>query len=63
VRGVESGHLVREVAVEMVKTIFNAELVEVEQSGHFVYRDNAEEFTELLLNFLGEENREKEAVL
>jgi esterase len=63
VRGVESGHLVREIADEMVKTIFNAELVEVEQSGHFAYRDNAEEFTELLLNFLGEENRKKEAVL
>jgi len=57
IRGVESGHLVRDVAVEMSKTISNAELVEVEQAGHFVYRDNAEQFTEVLLNFLGVDNK------
>jgi pimeloyl-ACP methyl ester carboxylesterase len=56
-RGAESGHLVREVAEEMVKTISNAELVEVEQAGHFVYRDNAEQFMELLLIFFGLGNK------
>ena len=62
-RGSESGHLIRDVAEEMVKTILNAEFAEVEHAGHFVYRDNAEQFTELLLSFLGLENRGKEAVL
>jgi len=61
-RGAESGHLVRDVAEEMVKTMPRAELVEVEKAGHFIHRNNPGRFNELLSKFLEIETVDKAAV-
>jgi len=55
-RGAESGHLVRDVAEEMVRTIPRAELIEVENAGHFIHRNNPERFKEVLGAFLNIED-------
>ena len=53
VRGKETDLLPLEVAQQMVETLPNGQMVEIERAGHMVFEDNPDDFIVAVKNFLG----------